>query len=182
MRDSGPMVADAYRFAPAAPDEDVVYGACSPGWHSAGTHEQAVDRWIDFMHDAGVQRVCCLLAGRQLDDEGGNLARYQDAFGARNVTHVPVPVQRLADVDTLQTEVLPFLEDAEAAGEQVVVHCLSGLGRTGYVLAAWLVHDRGDDPEAAVQTVQSMGRDPFEPVDHGNATREEVLALLGKLA
>lgn len=175
------MVADAHRFAPAAPDEDVVYGACCPGWHSAGSHEQAIDQWIAFMRDADIERVCCLLTGRQLTAHGANICRYQDTFGSANVQHAPIPDHHLADAETLQRDILPFLADADAADEPVVVHCLAGIGRTGHVLAAWLVYGRGYDPFHAIETVHDVGRDPFEPVAHGNATRQDVLDLLGDL-
>ncbi|MEF8784582.1 MAG: dual specificity protein phosphatase family protein [Haloarculaceae archaeon] len=180
MTTSGPMMADAHRFAPAAPDEDVVYGACCPGWHSAGTHEQAIGQWIGFMEDAGIQRVCCLLTGRQLDAHDANIGRYVAAFGPRHVLHAPVLDHHLASIDTLREDILPFLDDAAAADESVVVHCLAGIGRTGHVLAAWLVHARDYAPHAAIETVREMGRDPLEPVDHGNATRRDLLDLLGR--
>lgn len=182
MSNSGPMVADAHRFAPAAPDETVVYGACCPGWHSVGTHEAALDQWISFMQDSGIERVCCLLTGRQLDAHDANIGRYETAFGSENVRHAPVPDHRLADFDTLEDDVLPFLDAADAAGEPVVVHCLAGIGRTGHVLAAWLVAGRGYDAHRAIETVREMGRDPFEPVEHGNATRQDLLDLLGLVA
>ncbi len=175
------MVADAYRFAPAAADEAVVYGACAPGWHTAADHDVAIDEWLAFMHDAGIERVCCLLTGRQLDASDANVGRYEDAFGPQRVLHAPVPDHHLLSPDTLQTEVLPFLRDADAADEPVVVHCLAGIGRTGQVLAAWLVAAREYTPQRAIETVQELGRDPLESVDHGNATKGDVLALLGSL-
>lgn len=179
MSNSGPMVADAHRFAPAAPDEDVVYGACCPGWHSAAPHAVAIGQWISFMQESGIERVCCLLTGRQLDAHDANIGRYEDAFGEAKTLHAPVPDHRLADLSTLEDDVLPFLEAADEAGEPVVVHCLAGIGRTGHVLAAWLVAGRGYDPHRAIETVQEMGRDPLEAVEHGNATRQGLLDLLG---
>jgi protein-tyrosine phosphatase len=176
------MVADAHRFAPAAPDEEVVYGACCPGWHSAGTHEAALDQWISFMQAEGIERVCCLLTGRQLDAHDANIGRYRNAFGTENVLHAPVLDHRLADLETLEDDVLPFLAAADAAGEPVVVHCLAGIGRTGHVLAAWLVAERGYDPHRAIETVREMGRDPLEAVEHDNATRQDLLDLLGLVA
>ena len=181
MSNSGPMVADAHRFAPAAPDEDVVYGACCPGWHTAASHEQAIDQWLAFMREAGIERVCCLLTGRQLDAHDANIGRYEAAFGSANVCHAPVPDHRLADVERLRDDILPFLEGADAADEPVVVHGLAGIGRTGHVLAAWLVHGRDIDPRRAIETVREMGRDPLEPVEAGTATRQDLLNVLGAL-
>lgn len=176
------MADDAHRFAPAAPDEEVVYGACCPGWHSAASHETAVDQWLAFLREAGIERVCCLLTGRQLDARDLNVGRYRDAFGAEKVRHAPVPDRRLVGVETLRADVLPFLDSAADTDEPVVVHCLTGIGRTGHALAAWLVHGRGYDPRGAVETVREMGRDPLEPVDRGNATRRDLLDSLDRLA
>lgn len=182
MSNSGPMVGDAHRFAPASPDEDVVYGACCPGWHSAGSHEAAIDQWIASMQESGIERVCCLLTGRQLDAHDANIGRYEAAFGADHVLHAPVTDHRLADRSTLEDDVLPFLTAADEADEPVVVHCLAGIGRTGHVLAAWLVAGRGYDPHQAIETVREMGRDPLEAVERGNATRQDLLDLLGLVA
>jgi hypothetical protein len=72
---------NAHRFAAAAPDEEYVYGSCAPGWHSAGSHATALDDWIESMREHGIERVVCLLPGKQLDVAGANLDRYADAFG-----------------------------------------------------------------------------------------------------
>jgi protein-tyrosine phosphatase len=177
----GPRMDDAHRFAPAGPDEEYVYGSCCPGWHSAADHGPAVEQWISFVKDQGVERVCCLLTGRQLDATDMNVGQYRDAFGDENVCHAPVADHHLADVETLQEDVLPFLAESKARDQPVVVHCLAGIGRTGQVLAAWLVWEHGYDPHDAVDTVQEMGRDPTEAVRQGNATRQDLLDLLGLL-
>ncbi|MFB6308888.1 MAG: dual specificity protein phosphatase family protein [Haloarculaceae archaeon] len=173
---------DVHRFAPAAPEEDYVYGACCPGWHSTAEHEEAVEEWIEFMQGRGIERVCCLLTGQQLDRYDANTTRYADAFGTDNVRHVPIADHHLADAETLQEEVLPFLESSVADAEPVVVHCLAGIGRTGHVLAAWLVYGRDYDPVDAIETVEDMGRSPAEAVTAGNARRGELHELLSTFA
>ena len=169
---------NAHRFAPAALGEDFVFGACAPGWHSAATHDAALDDWISFMRADDVERVCCLLPGRQLDAAGANLDRYRAAFGAENVCHAPSPDHDLLDVDLVTGTVLPFLVESRDAGQRVVVHGLAGLGRTGQVLAAWLVHNRDYGPDRAVATVREMGRDPADGVDAGSAAMDDLRTLL----
>ncbi|MDS0283108.1 protein-tyrosine phosphatase family protein [Haloarcula onubensis] len=173
---------NAHRFAPAAPDEAFVYGACTPGWHSAASHAAAIDDWVEFMRAEGIERVCCLLTGCQLDDGGAVLDQYAAAFGESNVLHAPVRDHRLVPEDVLVEEILPFLAESRASEEPVVVHCLAGIGRTGQVLAAWLVYNRDYGPERAVETVSENGRDPLDAVRMGNATEDDLLALLGAVA
>ncbi len=173
---------NAHRFAPAAHDEEYVYGACTPGWHSAASHDAAIEDWVASMQRAGVERVCCLLPGRQLAESGANLDCYTDAFGEENVLHAPVPDHHLVPESLLVDEILPFLVDARNAEEPVVVHCLAGIGRTGQVLAAWLVYNHDYGPERAVETVQEHGRDPTDAVRAGNATEDDLYDLLSSVA
>jgi hypothetical protein len=177
----GPVHNDAHRFAPAAPHEDHVFGACCPGWHSAGSHETAVEQWIAFMRAQDVDRVCCLLPGSRAEIAETGLGRYNDAFGSERVRHTPLASRRLVEPDTLRGDILPFLLDTVEADERVVVHGLSGLGHTGQVLAAWLVFQHGSRPHEAVDTVVEMGRAPAETVDRGEATRHELLDVLGSV-
>lgn len=181
MGDSTPVVNHAHRFAPAAPDEEIVFGACSPGWHSAANHDAAVADWISFARDRGIERVCCLLAGRQDNGSQPTVGRYRQVFGEENVCHAPSIDGHLIDAATLQSDVIPFLDASEASNSPVVVHCLSGLGRTGQVLAAWLVADRGYEPSEAVATVRETGRDPREAIQQGNATFSELRSLLASV-
>jgi protein-tyrosine phosphatase len=133
MAGSQRVTFEAHRFAPAAPDEEYVYGACCPGWHSTA---------------------------------------------ADKVRHVSVADHHLADETTLRNRILPFLSTAVQRREPVVVHCLAGIGRTGHVLAAWLVAGRDYDPVEAIQTVQRLGRSPAEAVTSGNARRGDLFQLL----
>jgi hypothetical protein len=173
---------NAHRFAPAAPDEEYVYGSCTPGWHSAAGHDAAIDDWIGFMQTEGIERVVCLLPGRQLVESGANLDCYGDAFGHPNVLHAPVPDHHLVPEALLTEELLPFIAEARDAESPVVVHCLAGIGRTGQVLAAWLVYNRDYGPIEAIETVQANGRDPTDAVRADNADIEELHALLGDVA
>ncbi len=176
----GPVQKDAHRFAPAAPHEQHVYGACSPGWHSAGDHRTAVEQWVASMQEAEIDRVCCLLSLPPGEFEESNHGLYREAFGTEGVRYVPLADRRLVDAGRLRREILPFLSDTVDAGERVVVHGLSGLGRTGQVLAAWLVSHHEYRPHEAVDTVREMGRDPAVGVERGDATRHELLDVLGE--
>jgi protein-tyrosine phosphatase len=173
---------DDHRFAPAAPEEPIVHGAAAPAWDPVPTgrspDDDPVDTWIDAMATRGIERVCVLLTDRQLERYDRLLDRYRVAFGDHAVRHVPIEDHHLADPDVVIDAVLPFFADADAAGEPVVTHCLAGIGRTGHVLAAWLVGGRGIEPGEAVRTVSETGRDPREAIAAGNATEADLEALL----
>jgi len=175
-----PVHEDAHRFAPAAPHEEYVFGACAPGWHTAASHQKAVDQWVSFMRGHDIERVCCLLSIPPAEARESAFVTYQDAFGSERVAHVPMADRRLVDPEKLRTEVFPFLEASVDADERVVVHGLSGLGRTGQVLAGWLVTHHEYRPHDAVDTVMDMGRDPSLAVDFGDASRHELLEMLGE--
>lgn len=166
------------RFAAAGPEEDTVFGAAAPGFGAPAAGADPVGVWITEMRAEGVDRACCLLSDGQLDRYDDLLGRYRAAFGTDSVLHAPVPDHHLAAEATLIEEVLPFFRGADDAGERVVAHCLAGVGRTGHVLAAWLVHARGYEPADALETVRDTGRRPRDAVTSGNATDEELLALL----
>ena len=48
----------------------------------------------------------------------------------------------LCDHATLERHILPFLHESDQTTTPVLVHCSGGSGRTGHVLAAWLVRYR----------------------------------------
>lgn len=174
-------VHDAYRFSPAAPAEEYVFGSCTPGWHSTTTNETAVDEWLSFVQSEGIERVCCLLAGSSAEVRDSAFGRYYEVFGPSNVCHAPTADHHLVRRERLVETVLPFLRESVEQESPAVVHCLSGIGRTGQVLAAWLVAARGCSPEEAIETVRETGRDPFAVVERGNATEAELFDLLNSL-
>jgi len=169
---------DDHRFAPAAPDEGIVHGAAAPDYALTSEGDDPVDAWIEAMQARGIERVCCLLTDRQLQRYDDLLDRYRTAFGDRAVCHAPIEDHTLADPATVTDRILPFFAAADAASEPVVTHCLAGIGRTGHVLAAWLVARRAFDPDEAVRVVSESGRDPREAVAAGNATETDLDALL----
>jgi len=151
----------SYRFNPAAPDEEIVYGACRPCYSWFAGENTTVGDWIAFMRDQDIERVCCLLDAK-LDEYDDLLARYRQAFGSRYVCHAPVPDYEVIDRETLHDTVLPFLAAGVAARQRTVVHCSAGQGRTGHVLALWLATARDYTIGEAVETVQNTGRSPLE--------------------
>lgn len=170
---------ERFRFGPAREGEFVVYGAQRPGYDSRSVDKPAVQEWIDFVFGSGIRRVCCLLPPNQLAYYRVDLlGEYRAAFGDANVLHAPIEDSHLCGRPLLEQHILPFLADSDSRTVPVVVHCSGGSGRTGHVLAAWLVRHRGLDVETALSQVRSTGRNPKEAVASRRATLAELNDLL----
>ncbi|MFH7025744.1 MAG: dual specificity protein phosphatase family protein [Heteroscytonema crispum UTEX LB 1556] len=146
-----------YKFAAACENEPIVFGAARPRY----SNEQ-VGEWVEFMKRQDIKRVCCLLEKNQLANYTNLIGTYQQEFGINRVCWSPIEDFHLCDLETLTKKILPFLAEADKQGEKVVVHCGAGIGRTGHVLAAWLVSFRGLSNQAAITAVKKTGRNPHE--------------------
>jgi protein-tyrosine phosphatase len=151
------MVKRIHNFAAANEFETIVFGSSRPGYS-----DQSVSDWIQFMKSQGIQRVCCLLPDLQLARYSDLLRTYQQEFGTERVCWAPVEDFQLVNSETLLQKILPFLAAADKLGEKVVVHCSGGIGRTGHILAAWLVSVRGLSNSEAIASVKRTGRNPHE--------------------
>lgn len=168
-----------FRFKSASRDEEIVYGAERPGYPKESVRLDLIMEWIRFMKDRGIKRVCCLLTEDQLGYYDKDLLRiYRQEFGIDNLCWTPVEDFHLPDVSTLKEKILPFLVNSVAKQEPVVVHCSGGMGRTGHVLSAWLVHGRKYRIAQALSEVNDMDRNPYEALDEGTATIEQLHELL----
>lgn len=108
------------------------------------------------VHDADVDLsalrrcgVTVLISLTERDIDQAPLARH----GLRNV-HLPVYDREPPTVAQLQMLMLK-MKRLLLNGEVLAVHCLAGLGRTGTVLAAWLVFE-GVTAEEALRRVRSV--------------------------
>jgi protein-tyrosine phosphatase len=146
-----------YKFASASENESIVFGAACPGYRN-----EHINEWVEFMQRQNIKRVCCLLSASQLTRYGNLLEIYQQTFGDQRVCWAPIEDFCLVDRETLIHQILPFLTAADQHHEKVVVHCSGGIGRTGHILAAWLVAGRGFSLAEAISAVKRTGRNPYE--------------------
>ncbi len=152
-------------FSAASEQEPFVFGARRPGFPFPRVSSPLVHSWIAFMQAQGITRVLCLLPSRQLDGYSDLLGAYRQMFGEHNVLWVPIDDFHLAEEVQLINQILPFFIEGTLHQEKTVVHCSGGVGRTGHVLAAWLVSCRGMSNEEAIAAVKRQGRNARESRD-----------------
>lgn len=83
------------------------------------------------------------------------------------VVNVPVPDME-APADRQLDHILDTIRRANASGIGVGVHCGAGLGRTGTVLAAYLVAN-GNSPKDAIAAVRNLRPGSVETVEQERA-------------
>jgi protein-tyrosine phosphatase len=152
-------------FSPASEQDRFVFGARRPGYPFMRVSSVLLQRWIAFMQAQDIKRVVCLLPSRQLAGYDDLLGTYYHVFGKQNVLWVPIEDFHLAEEAQLIEQIVPFLAQAEQQQAKTVVHCSGGVGRTGHVLAAWLVSYRGMSNEEALAAVKRQGRNARESRD-----------------
>lgn len=81
--------------------------------------------------------------------------------------HLPVLDMGAPTPDQL-AEGVRFLDEVIEGGGRAVVHCLAGCGRTGTVLAAYLVA-KGEDPEDAIDRVRRLRPGSIETAEQEHA-------------
>ena len=151
------MLNAMYRFAAASENETIIYGCARPAYD-----DEKVNKWIKFIQSQNIKRICCLLTKNKLNNYSNLLESYEKEFGLKQICWAPIEDFSLIDSQLLTCQILPFLTEANNQSEKVVVHCSAGIVRTGQVLAAWLVYERGFTNQEAISTVMRMKRNPYE--------------------
>jgi protein-tyrosine phosphatase len=113
-----------------------------------------LERDLDALQEDAVANVVCLVPIDELARYSvGDLLQRYAARGLR-VHHSPVMDQGISSVEEMRATVR-FIRDGVVAGENVVVQCVGGLGRSGMTAACWLVAE-GFSATAAIDEVRRV--------------------------
>jgi protein-tyrosine phosphatase len=176
---------EMYNFAPALPIKSpelssqkfIVFGCARPGYS-----DRAVEKWLEFIDRQNIEQICCLLTARQLERYNTKLLdRYHRKFGKDRVCWAPIRDFHLCELSMLTGQILPFLATADRASRKVVIHCSGGIGRTGHILAAWLVYKYQYSNREAISTVIKMRRNPYEAALFGVFRGENIVTSIQEL-
>lgn len=149
--------------------EGVLAGCSRPGGDPRQSPDPSrLEDDLGWLREQGVGAVLTLTE-TSLDEDA--LERHD-----MDVLHIPVP-DVTAPYPGQLIEALRFIDRERAQGRAVVAHCLQGQGRTGTVLAAYLVRD-GIAPDHAIAQVRdlcdgALGVEEQERAIHAFAARRD---------
>jgi len=136
---------------------DVIAGMPMPFIHwerrmNQGGALDAYDDELPVLHSAGVRAVISLL----------NLPGDKPVYESAGFSFLCLPVPD-GGAPTLKQahEFVRFVHEQRSQNRPVAVHCEAGLGRTGTMLAAYLI-SQGQTAENAIQNVRSMEKAAIE--------------------
>lgn len=126
---------------------DTLAGCSRPGGRSpTGADTSALDHDLAWLRDQGIGAVLSLT----------ETALPADAIARHDLAYLHLPVPDLTPPTPEQFDrALTFVDQQRIAGRAVVVHCLMGQGRTGAILAAYLIR-AGATPERALAEIRAL--------------------------
>ncbi|KAJ3613841.1 hypothetical protein NHX12_020086 [Muraenolepis orangiensis] len=139
----------------AAPDN---FSWVEPG-KVAGLGLPRIPQEYQYLLDQGIRHLVCLCESTPPDHHSRPQLRLHH-IGVVDFTP-PSPEQLDA--------VLSIVEEANAKGEGVAVHCMHGLGRTGTVLACYLVGRRGLSGADAIREIRRLRQGSIETTEQEKA-------------
>jgi len=116
---------------------------------------------LDYLATEQIDLVVSLTPDPLVDDE----------LSARGMALLHLPIgDFLPPTHEQQLTLVMEVSARQEAGDKVAVHCLAGLGRTGTMLATWLVAE-GATAEAAIEEVRLLRPGSIETTAQEDAVR-----------
>ena len=100
-----------------------------------------------WLKENGINTILCLLEYPLNREEA-------ESMGFRYV-NIPMEDHEKPELDKL-FKAVEIIRETINNGGRILVHCAAGLGRTGTVLAAYLIIDKGVDVKSAVEHVRRL--------------------------
>jgi atypical dual specificity phosphatase len=125
----------------------------------AGCGRPGTEAEVRGLKSVGIKAIISL-TGTPLPPDA--ISRYGFDFLHSHVSNVPSPLQL--------SEIIDFIEARNAESKPVLVHCGEGKGRTGTVLAAYLVRT-GLQAEDAIRRVRTLRPGSIENMEQENVIR-----------
>lgn len=102
------------------------------------------------------------------------------ALIATRMEYLHLPVEDFAPPSPAQIcDFVEFVRDQNAAGRAVAAHCGAGMGRTGTLLACYLVY-LGETPVQAIDSIRSIRPGSIETPEQEAAVRSYAASLSGR--
>ena len=115
-----------------------------------------------FLHRQGVRAVI-RMEERTIAADSSNVANLVDMFE-------PVPDFTPPKLEQIQ-RMVGFIDQQTGKQNPVVVSCYAGIGRTGTILACYLVH-RGEEPAEAIVRVRQLRPGSIQTPEQEAAVRQ----------
>ncbi|AWS00268.1 protein-tyrosine phosphatase family protein [Metallosphaera hakonensis] len=115
-----------------------------------GSHMPSHLDEIRLWKSSGVRKVLILAEDWEIEESWGDVDYYLDQLRSEGLSylHVPIPDGYPPSRSQFQ-EIVQWLDKGAN-----LVHCVAGIGRTGTVLAGYLILREGVTPDQAVQEVR----------------------------
>mgnify|MGYP003878507113 CR=1 FL=1 len=125
------------------------------------------------LRSAGIGAVVCLATDAELWPFWGGPISYERAARSEGleVLMAPTPPGGAPGPAEL-LRMCRWIERRVRSGRAVAVHCFAGVGRSGAVAAAYLVYERGMDPDSAIGEVRRARPGAVETPEQEEAVRE----------
>ena len=131
------------------------------GCSRPGAHGQSIADDLAILRDHGIQSVLTLT-------ETPVLAHELEAAGL-DTLHLPVD-DFFAPTTQQMLQALAYIDASLAESMPVAVHCLAGQGRTGTILAAWLLRS-GLSADEAISEIRALAPGAIESAPQVAALR-----------